>query len=340
LATIRDVAKLADVSLGTVSKVINGVESVRPKLAQRVAAAMEALDYRPNQVARSLKVRQTQTVGVLVSDVTNPFFTGVMRGIEGEARSNGYSVIFCDSNEDPELEHRNLDTLFSRRADGALVIPTHAHTAQQHLIRRRFPLVFIDRIPPSYTGSAVVADNLGAAYEATRHFIDLGHERIAIITGTLSLSNGLDRLEGFRKALQQAGLPLHDDYLQQGDFLLESGYRCGLKLLQLPVPPTAILSCSNQMTLGLMRALRELRITCPDRVSILGFDDFDWAEIVNPRLTTVAQPMLEMGKQAMQMLLSRMKSFSEGVNIEEERVVLKTELRVRDSTAPPPSVRR
>jgi LacI family transcriptional regulator len=186
----------------------------------------------------------------------------------------------------------------------------------------------------------VVGDNVGAAYEATRHFIDLGHKRIAIITGRLSLSNGLDRLEGFRKALQQAGLPLHDDYLQQGDFLLESGYRCGLKLLQLPVPPTAILSCSNQMTLGLMRALRELRITCPDRVSILGFDDFDWAEIVNPRLTTVAQPMLEMGKQAMQMLLSRMKSFSEGVNIEEERVVLKTELRVRDSTAPPPSVRR
>jgi DNA-binding LacI/PurR family transcriptional regulator len=335
LATIRDVAKLAEVSLGTVSKVINGVHSVRPKLAQRVAAAMEALDYHPDYVARSLKIRRTQTIGVLVSDVANPFFTGVMRGIEGEARIHGYAVIFCDSNEDPELERSNLDTLFGRRVDGALIIPTNAHTAEQHLIRRRFPLVFIDRIPPNFRGSAVVADNLGAADEATRHFIGLGHERIAIITGTLSLSNGLDRLEGFRKALQQAGLPLHDDYLQRGDFLLESGYRCGLRLLQLPVPPTAILSCSNQMTLGLMRAMRELRIACPERVSILGFDDFDWADNVNPRLTTVAQPMLEMGQRAMQMLLLRMKSFGEGVIGEEEIVVLKTELRVRDSTAPP-----
>jgi LacI family transcriptional regulator len=340
LATIRDVAKLADVSLGTVSKVINGVDSVRPKLAERVAAAMQALDYHPNHVARSLKVRRTQTIGVLVSDVANPFFAGVMRGIEGEARIHGYAVIFSDSNEDPALEGTNLDTLFARRVDGALIIPTNAHTAQDHLARRRFPLVFIDRIPPSFTGSAVVADNLGAAFEATRHFISLGHERIAIITGTLTLSNGLDRLEGFRKALQQAGLPLHDDYLQQGDFLRESGYRCGLRLLQLPLPPTAILCCSNQMTLGLMRAMRERCIPCPDRVSILGFDDFDWAENVNPRLTTVAQPMLEMGRQAMQMLLRRMKSINEGVNGEEEKVVLKTELRVRDSTAPPPSASR
>jgi LacI family transcriptional regulator len=339
LATIRDVAKLANVSLGTVSKVINGKGRVRPKLVQTVQSAMEALDYHPNQVARSLKVRQTQTIGVLVSDVTNPFFTGVMRGIEGEARVNGYAVIFCDSNEDAALERANLDTLFSRRADGALIIPTHAHTAEDYLVRRRLPLVFIDRIPPSFMGSAVVADNLGAAYEATHHFIDLGHERIAIITGTLSLSNGLDRLEGFRKALQQAGLPLHADYLQQGDFLLASGYQCGLNLLRLPVPPTAILCCSNRMTLGLMRAMRELGVPCPGRVSILGFDDFDWAENLNPRLTTVVQPVLEMGKQAMQMLLRRMSAFKEGVYGPEERVVLKTELRVRDSTAPPPAGR-
>ena len=118
-------------------------------------------------------------------------------------------MIFCDSNEDPAFERTNLDTLFARRADGALIIPTNAHTAEQHLIRRRFPLVFIDRIPPNFSGSAVVADNLGPAFDATRHFIALGHDRIAIITGRLSLSNGLDRLEGFRKALQQAGcIPL------------------------------------------------------------------------------------------------------------------------------------
>ena len=300
---------------------------------------MEALDYRPHEIARSLRIRRTQTIGVLIPDVTNPFFTGVLRGIQSEARIHGYSVISCDCNEDPALERTNLDTLFARRVDGVLVIPTHAHTAQEYLVRRRFPLVFIDRIPPSFAGSAVVANNEGAAYEATRHLIALGHERIAVITGMLSLSNGLDRLEGFRKALQQAGLLLHDDYLQRGDFRLESGYRCGQKLLQLPVPPTAILCCSNQMTLGLLRAMRELRIPCPARVSIVSFDDFDWSEDTQPRLTTIAQPTFEMGKQAMQMLLRQMSCFREGAWSEEEKVILETELRLRDSTAPPFSVR-
>ena len=340
MPTIRDVARLANVSLGTVSKVIGGKGTVRPKLAQRIQIAMRALDYHPDQVARSLRVRRTQTVGVLVSDVANPFFTGVIRGVESEARIHGYAVILCDSNEDPGLENSNLDTLFARRVDGVLLIPTHAHTAREHLVRRRFPVVFIDRIPPSFSGSAVVADNVGAAYEATQHLIELGHQRLAIISGNLGLSNGLDRLEGFRKALQQAGLPLHDGYLQRGDFLIQSGYHCAQKLLSLPVPPTAILSCSNQMTLGLMRALREMSIRCPDQVSIVGFDDFEWVENTNPRLTTVAQPTLEMGKQALRMLLRRMASFQkQGSNHEPEEVLkLKTHLCVRDSTAPPPLV--
>jgi len=334
LATIRDVAKLANVSLGTASKVVSGGGSVRPRLAERVKAAMLALDYRPDHVARSLKTRRTQTIGVLLPDVTNPFFTGVLRGVESEARIHGYSVIVCDSNEEPAIERGNLDTLFARRVDGVLLIPTHIHTAHEHLVRRRFPAVFIDRIPPGFVGAAVVADNIGAAYEATRHLINLGHVRIAIITGTLNLSNGLDRLEGFRTALQRAGLPLYDDYLQKGDFLSESGYRCGQTLLRLSLPPTAVLCCSNQMTLGLMRALRELSIPCPERLSIVSFDDFDWAENTSPRLTTVAQPTLEMGSQAMRMLLRKMESFHrDGRNIEPRQVVeLKTDLRVRDST--------
>ena len=337
MPTIRDVARLANVSLGTVSKVIGGKGTVRPKLAQRIQSAMQALDYHPDQVARSLRVRRTDTIGVLVSDVTNPFFTSIIRGIESEARIHGYSVILCDSNEDPALESSNLDTLFARRVDGVLLIPTHAHTAREQLVRRRFPMVFIDRIPPNFVGSAVVADNVGAAYDATQHLIALGHKHLAIITGNLSLSNGLDRLEGFRKALQQAGFPLHESYLQRGDFLLQSGYLCAQKLLSLPLPPTAILSCSNQMTLGLMRAMREMSISCPEQVSIVGFDDFDWVENTVPRLTTVAQPTLEMGKQSLRMLVRRIKSFQkQGGNPEPEEVLeLKTHLCLRDSTAPP-----
>ncbi|MGD0007419.1 MAG: LacI family DNA-binding transcriptional regulator [Terriglobia bacterium] len=336
LQTIRDVARLAEVSVATASAVINKKGTVSPKLTQRVLSAMEALDYHPDQIARSLKVRQTQTIGIVVPDVTNPFFTDVIRGVENEARAHGYSLILCDSNEDPALEQTNLNTLFARRVDGVLLAPTEPHAAQDRLTLRRFPLVFFDRVSPGFTGSAVVTDNLGAAYDGTRHLIGLGHERLAIITGRLNLSNGLDRLEGFRKALQQAGLPLHDEYLQRGDFQLESGYSCGLKLLQLAVPPTAIFCCNNQMTLGLMRALCELRVPCPDRVSVLGFDDFDWAANFSPRLTTVAQPTLEMGKRAVQILLRKMKSFRGQVGGDEEKVVvLKAELRVRDSTAAP-----
>jgi LacI family transcriptional regulator len=233
-------------------------------------------------------------------------------------------------------KYYTVNRLENARVDGVLLAPTEANAAQDHLTRRRFPLVFFDRVSPSFSGSAVVTDNLGAAYDATRRLIGLGHERIAIITGRLNLSNGLDRLEGFRKALQQAGLPVRDEYLQRGDFQLKSGHSCGLRLLQLAVPPTAIFCCSNQMTLGLMRALGELGVACPGRVSVLGFDDFEWAANFSPRLTTVAQPTLEMGKQAVQMLMRNIKSFKERVNSGEEKVVvLKAELRVRDSTAAP-----
>ncbi|MGH9397148.1 MAG: LacI family DNA-binding transcriptional regulator [Terriglobia bacterium] len=336
MQTIRDVARLAEVSLGTVSKVINKKGKVSPELTQRVLRAMEALDYHPDQIARSLKVRQTQTIGMVIPDITNPFFTEVIRGVEGEGRAHGYSLILCDSNEDPSLEQANLNTLFSRRVDGVLLAPTDAQIAQDRITRRRFPVVFFDRIPPSFTGSAVVTDNLGAAFEATHHLIGLGHRGLAIITGRLNLSSGLDRLEGFRKALQQAGLPLREEYLRQGDFQLESGYRCGLELLQLAIPPTGIFCCNNQMTLGLMRALAEMRVTCPGQVSVLGFDDFPWAANFSPRLTTIAQPSVEMGEKAMQMLLRKIEFFKEENNDKEEKVVvLKAELRVRDSTAAP-----
>ncbi len=336
MLTIRDVARLADVSIATVSAVLNRKGGVSAALKERVEQAMEALDYHPNHVARSLKVRCTYSVGMVIPDVTNPFFTDVMRGVEDEARRAGYSVIFCNTNEDAELERRHLSTLFSRRVDGVLLAPSDSHSAQDHLTRRRFPLVFLDRIPPGFSDSAVVTDNFGASHEAARHLITLGHERIAIITGRLDLSNGRDRLEGFRKALQEAHLALRDEYLQRGDFRLQSGYGCGLGLMRLPTPPTAIFSCNNKMTLGLMRALGELRIPCPERVSVLGFDDFDWAANFSPRLTTISQPTYEMGRQAMAMLVRKMHPENGGKDIGAAQiVVLNNELRVRDSTAPP-----
>lgn len=333
---MRDVARLAGVSVATVSAVINGKGRVSAQLTAQVHQAMGALDYYPNQVARSLKLQQSHIIGMVVPDITNPFFGDVIRGVETEARVRGYSLILCDSNEDPLIEKANLDMLFARRADGALIAPSDVTTALGHVILRRLPAVFFDRIPPGFTGSAVLTNNLEAAFDATRYLIDLGHRRLAIIAGRLDLSNGSDRLEGFRKALQQADLALPESYLQQGDFQVESGYRCGLNLLRLTDPPTAIFCCNNQMTLGLMKAVAELDVSCPAQVSVLTFDDFLWTANFSPRLTTVAQPSLEMGKQAMLMLLDKIRAFGQKPHPDEEKVlVFKSELRMRDSTAAP-----
>lgn len=333
--TMRDVARLAGVSVGSVSAVINEKGSASAKLRERVRAAMEALDYQPDHVARSLKVRRTHTVGMVVPDISNPFFTELMLGAEAAARAQRYSIILCNSSEDPALERQCLNALFSRRVDGVILAPADLHHAQDRLTARRFPIVLVDRVPPHFKGLAVIANNVDAAYDGTRHLIELGHERIAIITGRLDLSNGIDRLEGFRKAMQEAHLPIRNEYMQPGDFQLQSGYLRGLKLLGLDEPPTAIFCCNNKLTLGLMRALSERGVSCPEQVSVLGFDDFDWAASFRPRLTTIAQPTLEMGRRAMELLLRKIESPESLLPEERSPISLQATLQVRDSTASP-----
>jgi len=334
--TMHDVARLANVSVATVSAVINGKNGVSAKLTKQVKEAMTNLDYHPDLIARSLRVGRTHTIGMIVPDVTNPFHTEVMRGVEDEARLNGYSPMLCNSNEDPEQERHLLAMLFSQRVDGVLLAASDSSAGYDRLTRRRFPIVFIDRLPAGHKRNAVVTDNVGAAYDATNYLISLGHERIAIIAGHIHLSTGFDRVEGYRKAMQEAHLLIRDGYFQRGDFQLESGYTCGLRLLQLADPPTAIFSCNNKMTLGLMRALVESQVPCPERVSVLSFDDFEWAANFSPKLTTIAQPTHEMGKEAMRMLLLIMRPDREDSDLSEENIVmLKAELRIRESTAPP-----
>jgi len=229
--------------------------------------------------------------------------------------------------------------------DGVLLAPTASMSLGDYLDHRRFPIVLFDRILQGTAIPAVITDNLRAAHQATQHLIELGHRKIAIITGKLDLSTGLDRVQGFRKALQEANIPVRDEYFQQGDFYSESGYRAGLELMKLPNPPTAIFSCGNEITLGLMRSLAELDIACPRQVSVVSFDDFPWATSFVPRLTAVAQPGYEMGKRAMKMLLQRIRSEAKAsTSVTEQRrprtpqrLVLEAKLQVRGSTAPPPT---
>jgi LacI family transcriptional regulator len=345
MRTMRDVAKLAEVSVATVSAVINGKKRVSPTLRDRVQAAIRALDYHPDQIARSLKVRKTFTVGVVVPNMASMFFAEVFRGIEDVARQNGYSAILCISDDDVTQERHLLALLLSRRVDGILLATADSQAASHWPRHRDLGLVLIDRLPPGFEASAVVIDNWTASYVATQHLISLGHKRIAIITGPPDRSTAMERTEGFRRAMQEAGHPILQEYFLNGGFRLEGGYRCAVELLKLPVPPTAIYSSNYDMTLGLLRAVTELSVSCPSQVSILSFDDFvmgddefSWATIFSPALTAVAQPSYEMGKIAMESLLQEVEGKTTGLRGSKRAVVtLKAELRIRGSTGPPPA---
>jgi DNA-binding LacI/PurR family transcriptional regulator len=259
----------------------------------------------------------------------------VIRGVEDSARAAGYSVILCNSNDDVAQEQRHLSVLSSRRVDGVLLAYANSAASYDRFWRRRFPLVFFDRIPAGMHRGAVGSNNVASSYAVTRHLIELGHRDIAFVTGDMRLSPHVDRLEGFRLAMQEFHLPILDHYVEHGTLSMDTGYRLCRKLLQLDLPPTAIISGNNRMMLGMLRALRELNLCCPEQISIAGFDDPMWTEFFNPPLTVVSQQGEEMGRRAFGMLLSKIEGKPIEAEIRGELVVLDTELRVRQSTGPP-----
>jgi len=318
--------------VATVSAVANGTAVVSPKRAERVRKAMEALDFHADQIARSLKTGRTQVVGMILPDVTNPFYPEVIVGAEEIAREARYSVMLCNANEDPQQEQQQLNTLFSHRVDGVLIACSDPAISFDRLMRRRFPIVCFDRIPPGFQGDTAATDNFHGAYDAARHLIELGHERIAILAGRTSLSTHSSRLEGFRRAMADADLPVRDEFCWPGGMQAHAGYDVGRQLFGLRKKPTAVFCTNNKLLLGFVRAMGEAGIRCPGDISLVGFDDFTWTENFHPRLSTVAQPARELGRRAMQLLIERLEN-----NVDDfpsRHVILKQELRVRESTAP------
>lgn len=329
--TMRDVARLAGVSTSTVSAVLNGVVPVSPERKKRVIDAMVALDYQPDAVARSLKTGRTNVIGVVVPDITNVFYPEVIRGVEETAQMAGYSVLLCDSREDPKTEESHLSTLFSHRVDGVLLACCAASGAQDTMVRRRFPMVFVDRLPPAVAEGTVSTDNIQAGYIGAKHLLDLGHEHIAIVAGNLGLSPHHDRLEGFRKAMQEAHIAIRDEYMVQGGVQVEDGLSAGHRLLSLSTPPTAIVASNNNLSLGILQALEDKRISVPEQLSVVGFDDYIWNRYFSPSLTSIAQLTYEMGKRSFELLLQ----IVNGQEFAVRHIRIGAELRVRKSTAPP-----
>jgi LacI family transcriptional regulator len=327
-ATIADVAELAGVSAATVSRVFNKTAPVNGDLESRVRSAAEQLGYMPDSIARSLRTQRTMTWAVLITDIQNSFYTSLVRGIEDIAQANGYSVMLCNTDEDLVKESEYLSVVAAARMAGVVISPSSATESDvTGLLELGTPVVAIDRRIANEEVDTVLVDNIDGARRGTNHLVGIGRTRIACITGSPRTTTGSERLLGYKRALDEAGLPYDEQLVRYADFKESGGFRAASELMDLEEPPDAIFVANNLMTLGTLEALREREVPIPDRVAVVGFDDEPWAEYTRPPLTVVAQPTYEMGRQAAELLLERIG----GASGPAREVILRTELRVRES---------
>ncbi|MFD4230303.1 LacI family DNA-binding transcriptional regulator [Streptomyces sp. NPDC058545] len=335
MASIKDVAAEAGVSVATVSRVLNSHPSVSPDARARVLAAVDALGYRPNAVARSLRTDQTRTLGLIISDVLNPYFTALARAVEEEARALGYSVIIGNADERPELQDHHVRTLLDRRIDGLLVSPTDGGSPQiLDAVRGGTPMVFVDRWIPGVDVPVVRADGCPAVRDLVAHLHRLGHRRLAIIAGPAATTTGSERVEAFRDALGEHGLPLPDAYIGQGDFQADSGRRATERFLALPEPPDVVFAADNLMALGALDAIRAHGLRVPQDIALAAFDDIPWFVHTDPPITAIAQPTGDLGRAAVRALVDVIEGRPP------QSVTLSASLVVRRSCGEPASNRR
>ena len=329
-STVRAVAKLAGVSPMTVSRVINNAENVAEGTRQKVLRAIAELDYVPNRLARGLTSRRSSTLGLVVPDVVNPFFTLVLRGAEAAARRAGYRLLVCDSENDPRREREYLEDLVSYRVDGLLVAPAResSKAGLLPLLRRGFPFVLIDRSIANLDCDLVQSDNVAGARRLTEHLIAIGHRRIAHLVDSDDNSTGRERLQGYREALQAAGIEGSDALLYHTSVDRIGGYRAVQSMLAGQPWPTAIFAVNNMTAVGAMEALRERGLSVPGDIGLVCFDDVEHLAVLSPFLTVMDQPAETFGTLAAQMLVERVEGKGGDSG---RRIVLKSELIVRES---------
>ena len=339
MSTIRDVARLAGVSTMTVSRVINNSGYTSPATRQRVERAVQELGYVPNAVARHLRSKQTKAIALVVSDITNPFFTTIARGVEDLAGERGFAVMFCNTDESDDEEARYLRLLIERQVDGVLLVPAGSPRASIRLLRaHKVPLVVLDRRVPGQRVNNVRCDSEAGAYALARHLIGLGHRRIGVLTGRRAISTSADRVAGVRRALEESGLTLDESLVRWGGFNfgnanLADGHQMAESVLTATDdPPTALFAANNFIAFGTFRALRELDLRVPDDVSVVAFDDLPTEWVSDPFLTVAAQPAYEIGRRAAEMMIDSLvgKGTKTG-----QSVVLPFEVIIRRSTAAP-----
>ena len=333
MTRIVDIAEKANVSPGTVSKILKGTYIGSSETKNRVLKIAKELGYTPNLIASSLKSRKSRTIALIVPEISVPFFPELSRGVEDVARENEYNVILCSSNNDPIQEAKYLESLERRWVDGIIFSRITGDTFKEkipRLLANKVKMVFVDRVPVEnkLPIARVEIDNEKAAYSATEFLIKLGHKDIACITGPLNTRIAQQRLEGYKKALRDNDVPVNDELIVEGTFKLDSGFKGVNVLLERKVYFTAIFANNDLMAIGAIKALRKRNLRVPEDISVMGFDGIPLSEYIEPALTTVVQPIYEMGRTAARLLLEGIKKGVEP----KDHIVLDTRIEVREST--------
>ena len=322
MANIYDVARRAKVSVATVSAVVNDSAYVSPILRARVTRAIDHLAYTPNLVARSLARQQSRMLGMVVPDIANPFWPAVVRGAEDRAHAAGYTLLLSNSDDDPRKQELYLRLFVANRVDGLIL--TGAPGAET-ISPGSAALVQLLRVDPGWTGDAVLLDDEDGAYEAVAHLLRLGHRRVAIVSGPPAVTTAARRFAGYRRALKDWGVKIDRTLQYDGDFRVRSGYDAGVVLLK--KKPEAIFVANYLMAVGVVQAIRQYRLRCPQDVALATCDDHPWMDAFSPRLTTVNFPKYELGAEAVRLLLDRLVHPGRSP----ERVQLRSVLAVRES---------
>ena len=329
MTTIRDVAKRAAVAPITVSRVINNSGNVRSETRERVEQAIAELGYVPNSLARSLRSNHTHTLALVLTDITNPFWTTVARGVEDAASDAGYNLILCNTDESEAEQASYLAVLLQKQVDGILLVPAGSDVGDIRLMRRHgTPAVVLDRRVADVGTDIVRCDSEGGAYRLTRLLLDLGHRRIVMLSGPRGLSTAEDRVVGYRRALAEWGETCEDGLITYGEFTQTSGYDRMQQALCRTPHPTALFAANNFIAIGALCALRDAGLRVPEDVAVVASDDLPSGLVIDPFLTVAAQPAYEMGTRATELLLSRMAHGSQ----ERQEIVLPVEVLVRASS--------
>ena len=308
MATMKDVAKLAGVSTSTVSHVINNNRFVSEAVREKITSAISQLNYAPSALARSLKINQTRTIGMLLTASSNPFYAEVVRGVERSCYERGYSLVLCNTDGDENRMNRSLETLLQKRVDGLLIMCTESHIPSAEILNRypSIPSVMMDW-SPFEGGSDIIQDNsLLGGEMATRYLIARGYTRIACIAGPQDKTPARLRLEGFQQAMAQAELPVLPGYIVNGDFEFQGGYNAMNQLLALKPLPEAVFTSNDAMAVGVYHALFQAALSVPQDIAVIGYDDIKLARYMTPPLTTIHQPKDELGELAIDTLLHRL----------------------------------